>query len=67
MFVKAFCFKQTGPQGGQHNDNSLATLVFSLSPEEKQVLDMESVLQQGHSGDPNWACWCLQCHAGRAV
>ena len=67
IFVKAFCFKQTGSEGDHHNDASLAVLVFSLTPEEKQVLEMEPVLQQGRSQDPNWGCWCLPCHAGRAV
>ena len=67
IYVKAFCFKQTGADGGQNNDNSLATLVFSLTPEEKQVLEMEPVLQQGRSADVNWGCWCMPCHAGRSV
>jgi hypothetical protein len=32
-----------------------------------QVLEYEAVLQNGHSGDPNWGCWCLICHEGRVV
>eukprot|EP01043_Picozoa_sp_COSAG02_P053517 COSAG02_NODE_5920_length_3939_cov_45.431250_1_plen_80_part_00 len=67
IFVKAFCFKQTGAEGEQENDNSLATLVFSLTQEERQVLEMEPVLQEGRSTDPNWGCWCMPCHAGRSV
>ena len=59
VYVKAFCFKQTGPEGDFHSDNSLATLVFSLTVEEQQVLEMESVLQQGRSGDPNCARVCV--------
>jgi hypothetical protein len=67
VFVKAFCFKETGGEGDYHKDNSLAALVFSLTQEEKQVLEMEPVLQQGRSENLMWGCWCLPCHAGRAV
>ena len=67
VWVKAFSFKQTNGDGHFHKDEALATLVFALSPEERQVLEMEAVLQQGHSRDPNWACWCMPCHHGRVV
>ena len=60
-------FKQTQSEGNFHNDVAMSALVIALSPEEIQVLTMESVLQDGHSNDPNWGCWCCICHQDRVV
>lgn len=66
-FAKMFTFKQTQSEGNFHNDVAMSALVIALSPEEIQVLTMESVLQDGHSNDPNWGCWCCICHQDRVV
>ena len=67
MFIKGFSFAQTNEQGGQWNDGSWAVLAIGLTPRKIIWLKSQPVLQQGHSGDPNWGCWCCLAHNSRAI
>ena len=67
MYAKAFCFKETGQSGEYWKDGTLATINIALTPQDVSRLEAQPVFQQSHSRDPNWGCWCLPAHAGRAV
>jgi hypothetical protein len=66
-YIKILCFAETGNGGGHWQEGSLATLVIATTPGQVERLKAEPVLQQGHSGDANWACWCCPAHEGRVV
>ena len=62
-----FCLKQTDTNGNFWKDGSLAVLAFATEPITIAQLKREPVLQQGHSGDAHWACWCCPGHSSRVV
>jgi hypothetical protein len=67
MYAKAFCFKETGQSGEYWSNGTLATINIAFTPQDVSRLEAQPVFQQSHSRNPNWGCWCLPAHAGRAV
>ena len=67
MYVKVLTFAETAGGGGHWKDGSTAVLMIAYTDEQIHRLQSEPILQRGHSGDPQWACWCCAAHAGRVV
>ena len=67
MYVKGMSFGKATTHGDKWDDGSLPVLMFALTGEQSSRLKREAILQEGNSGDPNWACWCCLSHRGRAI